>query len=64
MLIAAIDAEIARLLEVRRLLSEREHLSPAGRKQNRRPMSLEARARMAEGQRRRWAAYAKARENS
>jgi len=65
MLVAAIDAEIARLLEVRRLLAGTDRqLTHTVKKRTRRQMSPEARARIAEGQRRRWAEWAKAKQAS
>jgi len=58
-IIQLIDSEIARLTEVRRLLGgSGSGVSPSSSGKSprkRRAMSAEARARIAEGQRRRWA---------
>lgn len=57
-IIQLIDSEIASLTEVRKLLgaSDSATLPSSGRgPRKRRAMSAEARARIAEGQRRRWA---------
>lgn len=58
-ILAEIDLEIARLQEVRNLLScagvESGKKSTAAKKRSRRNLSPEARARIAEAQRKRWA---------
>jgi hypothetical protein len=59
-----LDAEIARLQEVKRLLSSAGVVSghkrtTAAKKRSRRKLSPEARARIAEAQRKRWAAVRK-----
>jgi hypothetical protein len=75
-ILAEIDSEIARLTEARRLLSAAGSTKPArtsasrgakpavknGRK--RRTLSADARKRIAEAQRRRWAAQKKAKKES
>ena len=66
-IVAQIDSEIARLTEVRRLLSNTGNLSvstralaaikaPAKRAGKKRVLSAEARKRIADAQRKRWAA--------
>jgi len=58
-----IDAEIARLQEVKKLLSsagvESGEKSTAGKKRSKRKLSPEARERIAAAQRKRWAAVKK-----
>ena len=59
-----IDAEIARLQEVKRLLSTAEtkpgrKTATAAKKRSKRTLSPEARARIAEAQKKRWAAVKK-----
>jgi hypothetical protein len=55
-LIAAIDDEIARLTRARNLLSGRETVIARSSAPKRRKLSAEARKRIADAQRRRWAA--------
>jgi hypothetical protein len=52
-LVVALNEEIARLKEVRRLLSGENEAAP-GRKPGQRRLSAEARKRMSEAQRKRW----------
>jgi hypothetical protein len=68
-IIAAIDKELARLREVRKVLAKNGKLvepkrgskaGAAAKKSSKRKMSPEARARIAEAQRKRWAAVRKA----
>lgn len=67
-ILAQIDSEIARLTEVRRLLSNtgkpstgvsglQASKSPARKSPKKRVLSAEARRRIAEAQRKRWAAH-------
>ena len=59
-LISAIDDETARLSKVRELLAGRENGAAAPPRKERRHLSPEARKRIADAQRRRWAAQKKA----
>lgn len=65
-LISSIDAEIARLQQARTILAGLDAFSPkanapaAKPRPKKRQMSAEARARIAEAQRKRWAAQKKA----
>ena len=68
-IIAAIDKELARLREVRSLLTQKvkqakkvSGRSGAAKKQSKRQLSPAARAKIAEGQRKRWAAVKKAKK--
>jgi hypothetical protein len=68
-IIAAIDKELARLREVRSLLTQKVKQAKkasgrtgAGKKQSKRQLSPAARAKIAEGQRKRWAAVKKAKK--
>ena len=63
-ILAEIDVEIARLQEVKKLLSSAgvgsgNKSTTAARKRSKRKLSPEARARIAEAQRKRWAAVKK-----
>jgi hypothetical protein len=60
-LLSSIDSEIARLQEVRALLTGQDGHVRRGRKPaKKRTLSIEARARIAAAQRKRWAAQKKA----
>jgi hypothetical protein len=62
-IISAIDAEIARLQQVRKLLANDSAHSPDAKpvaKKRKRKMSTEARAKIAAAQRKRWSAWKKA----
>jgi hypothetical protein len=64
-ILAEIDIEIARLQEVKKLLSSADAKSSkksttAAKKRSKRTLSPEARARIAEAQRKRWAAVKRA----
>ena len=59
-LISAIDDEIARLTKARALLSGTQNGFLLAARPKRRPLSAEARKRIADAQRRRWAAQKKA----
>lgn len=61
-IVAELDAEIARLQQVRALLGGREtgNVRSAGQPRKKRTLSAEARARIAAAQRARWAKQKKA----
>jgi hypothetical protein len=62
-LISDIDAEISRLQEVRALLAGHHgHVRPGRKLGKKRTMSADARARIAAAQKKRWAAWKKARK--
>ena len=63
-LIAAIEDEIARLTKARNLLSGRESVIVRSSAPKRRKLSAEARKRIADAQRRRWAAQKSAQKKA